>query len=922
MSAFPSDSPDRIPAVLDELRLLAVETPQAAALLAPGRQPLTFAGLWSQIETFGQALRGAGVGRDDVVALVMRDSPEFISSFLAIASVAICAPLNPGLRASELKPCLEGLPARYVLLDPTLNTPAEAVARALEIRLLHALPTLGREAGIVNMRDFGNGEPAAPSHPMPEHTALLLFTSATTGTARLVPLTHRNLSAMAVNSRAPLNLTASDRFLSMMPLFHLQGLMAAVAQLAVGGSVVCLPGFDAARFLSQLEEFRPTWYTAGPALHGAILPVIQSRPDVLRRCPLRFVRSIGAALPRGLQDRLEAALQAPVLEGYGMTETGLITSNRPSPDGMRRGSVGRSAGVEIGIMSPAGDFLPPGEEGEIVVRGPTVIQGYRHNPEANRLAFRDGWLRTGDVGRMDADGFLFFTGRIKEIINRGGEKILPLEVDEALFAHAAVADAATFGVPHPSLGEDVMAAVVLRPGASATEAELRRFVAARLAGFKVPRRIVFLDAIPKGATGKPRRAFLAQQVLAAAGGETAGSAEDSGSGSTRDAGLWAGPSSPIEKRLAAIWKRILHVERVGIRDDFFSLGGDSFSLTLLVTELETEFGRDRHLLDGPEFFSSPTIETLACLLGDGVARGETAQRGEDARFITLQRHGSRIPFFCFPGADENPYYFVALSRHLGQDQPFYVARDPQPPGERGVYTVEEAAERFRASLQTVQPRGPYILGGHCYGGMLAFEIARRLAARGEEVRMLVLCEVPAPGYPKVVRHWKSYLRQAGLQVSAALRGDAHVSPGEVAAHLKLLAGLFRKRSGAAARRLLARLRLRMVIDSVEQIGMRNKQAARSYVPRPFACKVVQFIAAGEHHSTVILDDPRLGWRDLTAGEFLVREVPGRADAIFKEPAVADLARQIRGLLDAANRPPAAASLTGFSGAAAASRAGR
>lgn len=396
--------------------------------------------------------------------------------------------------------------------------------------------------------------------------------------------------------------------------------------------------------------------------------------------------------------------------------------------------------MELGILDDAGHPLPPGREGEIAVRGPAVIAGYYNDAESSRTAFRNGWFLSGDIGSVDGEGFLFVSGRKKDIINRGGEKVLPAEVDEALSAHPMVTEAVAFGVPHPTLGEDIAAAVVLR--GSVTESELRHFAAGRLASYKVPRRIISVDAIPKGPTGKARRAELAQQFAV-----SAPKTEES-----------PAAASPFERTLAAIWQRILRSEsEPGPELDFFEAGGDSLALTLLMTEIDYQFGvRIGDVLEGADFFAEPTIRTLARIIES--ERAET-RSGKRIPLTALQREGVANPFFCIPGADENPYYLVDFAKALGPDRPFYVPRDPRTMEERGVYTLEEHAAHYREVIQSAKPHGPYLLGGHCYGGILAYEIARQLIARGEKVELLALFEVPAPGYPKVAGSWKRYLVQ-------------------------------------------------------------------------------------------------------------------------------------------------------------------
>ena len=856
--------PQDEPGFLDELSARVTAAPDRVALFAPHSEPVTYSGLWAQIEAIARVATNAGLSRKDVVAVLLPDGSELFSLFLGLASVAICAPLNPKLSETELEISLMDLGARLLIVDgPDSRAAAVAQARGILVLERAAFSQCERATG------------ARCEKPGLDDAAVLLQTSSTTGKPRIVPLSHLNLRAMTANTLRVLDLSEADRFLSMMPLFHLQGLLGSISQILTGGSVICTSGFEAENFPDWLEEFRPTWYTAGPALHSRILPIVQTRQDLLKHAALRFVRSIGAPLPPDLMASLESALHVPVLEGYGLTEAGMVTSN--TLEWRKPGSAGRSGGLEVGIMGEAGNLAPAGGEGEIVVRGPAVMKAYRNDAEANRTTFRNGWLHTGDLGRLDEEDFLFVTGRVKEIINRGGEKIFPGEIDEVLAAHPAVAEAVAFGIPHPTLGEDVAAAIVLRPSEQVSVSELRRFTANRLTGFKVPRRILFVDRIPKGPTGKPKRSVLAAEAAAQV--------------EPREA-----PASPIEKKLAAIWKRVLGVEQIGLQDDFFSLGGDSFAVALMFTEVESDLGVERPTLDESEFLANPDLSTLARVVSASRAAASRHTRRPQLPLVALQPRGSRIPFYCLPGADENPYYFRHLAQSLGQDQPFCVIRDVRPIETRGVYTVEEVASGHIESMRAAGERGPYLLGGHCYGGIVAFEMARQLVARGDEVRLLVLFEAPAPGYPKVLRHWKDYFRQS----TRVMRGKLPAGLNELRSHLNVLRGLLRRRMVVARRRLLMRTGLRAAIEPLEKQDHPNMLAGRSYYPKPLACDVVQFVAADEPHSTIILDDPLLGWREFTLGVFTVRKNPGRAAAIFKPPCVRSLAAQLRTLLDGVN----------------------
>jgi acyl-CoA synthetase (AMP-forming)/AMP-acid ligase II len=330
----------------------------------------------------------------------------------------------------------------------------------------------------------------------------------------MVPLSHANLAASARHIGATLALCPEDICLNIMPLFHIHGLMAAVlASLAAGAAVYATPGFNALRFFAWLSESRATWYTAVPTMHQAILARAARNEDTLKHSRLRLIRSSSASLPPQVMAELERIFGAPVIESYGMTEAAhQMTSNPLPPRPRKPGSVGVAAGPEVAIMDDAGALLPPGSTGEVVIRGPNVTRGYVNHPEANAKAFTSGWFRTGDQGRFDNDGYLHLTGRLKEIINRGGEKISPLEIDSVLMDHPAVAQVVTFALPHEKLGEDVAAAIVLREGHTATEREIKEFAASRLADFKVPRRVVFVDEIPKGATGKLQRIGLSERL--------------------------------------------------------------------------------------------------------------------------------------------------------------------------------------------------------------------------------------------------------------------------------------------------------------------------------------------------------------------------------------------------------------------------
>ncbi|HEX7007112.1 MAG TPA: acyl--CoA ligase [Alphaproteobacteria bacterium] len=496
------------------LTLLDRGRADAPAILAPGRPPLTFGALRAQARDTVASLNALGIGRNDRVGIVLPNGPEMATAFIGIASGATTAPLNPAYRAEEFDFYLSDLGAKALVVEEGSTSPALEVARARSIPIVTLRVPEGAPAGAFTLSGPSTGQAKATGQAGTDDIALVLHTSGTTSRPKIVPLSHRNICATARNIRETLALTPDDRCLNIMPLFHIHGLMAAVASsLSAGASVFATPGFNALKFFAWLDEAQPTWYTAVPTMHQAILARAERNADSVARAKLRFIRSSSSSLPPQVMAELERVFRAPVIEAYGMTEAAHQMASNPLPPRPRKpGTVGLAAGPEIAIMDEAGNLLPPGAIGEIVIRGENVTAGYEANPKANASAFTNGWFRTGDQGSIDADGYITITGRLKEIINRGGEKISPREVDEVLMDHPAVAQAVTFAMPHDKLGEEVAAAIVLREGKSATDREIRDFVATRLADFKVPRKVVILDEIPKGATGKLQRIGLHEKL--------------------------------------------------------------------------------------------------------------------------------------------------------------------------------------------------------------------------------------------------------------------------------------------------------------------------------------------------------------------------------------------------------------------------
>ena len=781
--------------------------------------------------------------------------------------------MNPSVTADDADAYLRDLQPH--LLVTSESSPAAAVARRLGIDLVDP-EHLGER------REAGTLVPADPTS-----VALLLPTSGTTGRPKVVPLTHANLTGSARNIAASLQLTSTDRCLGMMPYYHIHGLMAGLlAPLAAGGSVIAAGGFDPKGIRSWLEDLEPSWYTGVPAIHRAVLDSLRRESPLVHH--LRFVRSSSAALAPQLMKELERALGVPVIEAYGMTEASHQIATNPLPPGPRQpGTVGAASGTTIAILTDAVVHTDPDRVGEVVIKGPGVVNGYRENPAATAEAFHDGWFRTGDLGQVDYRGYLRLVGRLKEIINRGGEKVAPQEVEEILLSHPAIAQAVAFPYAHPTLGEDVAAVVVVHPGENMSVAELIRFAAARLAAHKVPRHILVTDEIPVSGTGKYQRHRMAEQL---------GLTDYTDSASIDSHG----------SVLASIWGESLRLAHIPRNVNFFALGGDSLRAMDLITSLAERFGRVVPLTfftEGPATLS----DMEAIFAGTGVAvasevedDGASVYFAEEGALVrsSLNPDGAlgNIPIgvrpagpLDQPGAtstDEtctsSPSHLVMPMRLTGSRAPVFLIF-ANPAGAVSARFVTESLDAGRVvhalapiwsevdSLQQVVDQmtdtvvaetgsGLVHLVGHSLGGLVVYEMAGRLEAAGRRAGALVLIDTVVPHLPGRPTY-RRRLRPT-LGVPALWRKAHRVSQDNELFHFP-----------------------------IDETGA----LARGYRPTPLRRPMDLLTTAPSRD----LHGGLLGWDEIHQGRATWRPVPGEHLNVFQPPHVHALARLLHDCLETA-----------------------
>jgi acyl-CoA synthetase (AMP-forming)/AMP-acid ligase II/thioesterase domain-containing protein len=875
----------------------AEQMPHRDALIGPDGSALSYAQISTMLRAMETLLLSLGLQQTDVIAVVLPDALCCLISIMGTAQVCVCAPINPALAASELEKDLRELGAVGIMIEDQ-----QVGLREVAVKLGLTVITASRTTNGFGWRAETCSTSQRAAIELPTDTVLLLHTSATTGRRKVVPLTDANVHAMLGNATRALRLTPDDRLLLMAKLFHIQGVVGAWAQMWAGGSVIAGVDYSPQAFQSSVTRMLPTWYTGGPTLHRAVLSNIEQYP-IPKPSSLRFVRSGGAMLPGALASELEHALGVPILDVYGLTEVGGITSTTLDDPPTPTKSVGRSTGPEVAILGKDGEFLGAGEEGQVVVRGPNVMHGYLNDPEANREAFRNGWFLTGDLGRLDEEGFLYITGRIKEIINRGGQKLIPDEVDAVLITHRAIREVATFPVAHTSLGEDVACAIILREGLDVHDEELREFAAGKLSPYKIPRVIYRLDAIPRGATGKPQRLVLRDRFSKAA--ETATVHADPArthtamadrQEQTQAAVTAQGTPTDLLDSLTGIWRRCLNLDEIGVNEDFFAIGGDSIVAVTMLAEVESLFSLTMKLSDS-QFFRKSTLSNLHQLTLQAIAGDPQSLSTSRMELVpVVQRRQAAITFYMIPSDGAEGFSFRELGRFLEPAWSLCLLRPGTLWHARSASSIQDAAAEAAALILAQEAQGTCVIGGFCFGGVVAFETARVLETHGKRSKV-ILFDVPAPGYPRLVQDCPEVAGAVFKTVKACL------SRREVRPILSMVRRLMRRVAWVTFRELQPQSFL-WKIQPLRWISEQSRAGYFSFMRlSPISAPILHIMATDAQDP--LLEESRHAWKQFSQQPVRTEMLPGAHDTMFRGTNVQFMVQHIAGWLQGSetdNRP--------------------
>jgi len=720
--------------ISDAIHRQARLDPQRPALIAAGFPPLSFDELDSAIKNIRRDLSAAGIGAGSRVGIVLPQGPEAALVAVGVCAHAVCVPLNAAMAVSEFEFELKRAKLDAVIVPSWVKVPAADVVRGHSVGVLQA-SRADRSLADIRLKLIAEipAKRRRAGAPSAQSVSIVQMSSGSTGTPKLILVTHRNLFDIAEKLRNWFGLSASDRCACLLPTYSGFGFKVALMAPLLLGSSVALPKNqrpeDVAEWCSELD---PTWFVAIPPFLNATLDKLRANGRGTPKHLLRFFASGTTYLPDAVRTGLETALGVPGLEFYGLREAGVVAANPAPPMKSKPGSVGLTTS-DVAILDSNGRRLPAGDTGAVAVRGPGISHGYIDAlpigsdivPAENKSS--DEWQLTGDVGVVDADGFLSIIGRTKDIINRGGEKIAPSEIERALLLHPAIREAVAFGVAHPRLGESVSAAVVLKPDTETTSAELQSFLYERLASSKIPQRVHVIEELPRTQTGKVRISEL----------------RDHFSNCARNI---VGPNGSLEAVIIEIWERLLRRTDIGVDENFFELGGDSLLATTMLLEVETI---TRQRISQSALRAVLTVRQLATAIMDN-------DSAED-HLVTCARNGSGTPFFfCHGDFAARGIYALRLMDLIEHDSPIFLINHHQNLAEAPA-TVETLAGQYVQHLLNACPAGQFRIGGYCIGGLLAWEIAHQLKHIGREVEFVVLIETPSLNGRPALRAAKTLL---------------------------------------------------------------------------------------------------------------------------------------------------------------------
>lgn len=871
-----------------DLILSGSQDPDAVAIVSPGYQPLTYRDLRQQIVSVVRSLNARGFRPNDRIAISMPNGPHAAVAILAVMAGFTVVPLNSQTKEPEYASVFSHVGIKAVLVQAGESTEAASAARSCGISVIEVRCSR-RTAGRFTFFPEPDTRGIEPEYATPGDIAAIKMTSGTTEMPKAVPTSQKRFFTGMQILNAAFGLTATDKNLHFLPLDTGFGYELPLGgTLLAGGTLICPGDFIPPDFIRLLRTYRPTYYCGGPAHHHAIAEELRKVPaDLLAGHSLRLIGSGSAATPPETVRELEALLGVRVIDIYAMSEA-YISTNNP----YKQGSVGIPFISELEIRNEEEQRLPSGHTGEIVVRGDLVFDGYLNAPEENTAAFSNGWFRTGDTGYQDAEGYLFLTGRIKELINKGGRKIAPAEIDVVLMSHPGVADAMTFRIPDPVLGDD-LAAMAVRKDIHVSEEDLRQYCLDRLVLFKVPQRFFFVDKIPKNALGKPLRDEGVKHV---------GAAGESGSGARVKDGETPRPSpSVIAGSLLQLWKDILELPELSGDDDFFFSGGNSLTAIELLIKIQRKY----HINLPPDtIYRYPTINLQAGLLRTMAA---TAKEYHPLIF-PLREGGNLPPVFCIHPLGGWMDHYLKILPAIDRSRPVYGIRGRGlEPGEVLPTTVEDTAREQVDAIRSVQKTGPYHLLGFSNGGIIAYELACQLQERNEEIAFLGIIDVSAPATE--VRYFKTL-------VAALFPGSLRKIPDFFERHLKahpdsrsyswimqIVRGISRRLSRKSGSKSLPKAvyDFHTSVHASEDILLRYPKdnrhnmmiqlnASRMYLPQTFSGNIVLFSTGPD--PVLYPGDMTRGWSSLISGSCEVIAVDGDHSNLFDEPYLGTLNEKI------------------------------